>query len=397
MKPMKYVFSLFFMLCFVVLTTLPQTVYAEAPLIYTLFGNKKTEAPVEYWPPPPAPATPSRPISRQAPTKPARAEPATQTKQETPRAKTAPAIKGNASKSPATLLSKQEKKENAYRILVVGDFMASALASGLSQIYANNASVSVINKADASSGLVRDDYYDWQKQISSLINSEKPDVILVMIGANDNQSFRNKTADKIGTDAWGKEYQARVDFFSEKLKSSGKPWLWVGAPAFKKPSLRQAIVTLNALYKQAAENNGGRFVDIWAGFVDSEDNFTLSGYDANGNMAQLRTDDGVSFTNAGKRKLAFYVGKPLKQLLDSYDSLSSDFYLQDPNKRNYKKGTPMKLWEMVKQNQGLIAGKITDKEDPRYISPPVLGRADYFGLGMQKSRKNRDRISLKKE
>jgi len=63
---------------------------------------------------------------------------------------------------------------------------------------------------------------------------------------------------------------------------------------------------------------GRRFISIWEGFVDDNGNFAFSGYDVNGSMARLRTADGISFTAAGQRKLAFYAGNAETLLCPSY-------------------------------------------------------------------------------
>ncbi len=57
------------------------------------------------------------------------------------------------------------------------------------------------------------------------------------------------------------------------------------------------------------EKFGGEFVDIWDGFVDEGGEFVITGSDINGQPVRLRGQDGVSFTAAGKRKLAFYAEK----------------------------------------------------------------------------------------
>ena len=53
------------------------------------------------------------------------------------------------------------KADDASRVLVVGDFMASALSKGLVEAYAEKSAVLVVDASNGSSGLVRDDYYDW--------------------------------------------------------------------------------------------------------------------------------------------------------------------------------------------------------------------------------------------
>jgi hypothetical protein len=77
------------------------------------------------------------------------------------------------------------------------------------------------------------------------------------------------------------------------------------------------VLAFNELYRNATEKAEGTFVDVWDGFVDQSGAFTLSGFDVSGQTARLRNNDGIGLTDAGKRKLAFYVEKPLRQMLGS--------------------------------------------------------------------------------
>ena len=75
------------------------------------------------------------------------------------------------------------------------------------------------------------------------------------------------------------------------------------------------MLAFNDIYRKVAEAAGGQFVDVWDGFVDENGKFVASGPDMNGQPTQLRADDGINVTRAGKRKIAFFVEKPLQQAL----------------------------------------------------------------------------------
>src|SRR5690606_22325471 len=72
----------------------------------------------------------------------------------------------------------------------------------------------------------------------------------------------------------------------------------------------------NDVYRDVAEEAGGSFVDIWAGFSDENGVFSATGPDINGQPAKLRGNDGINLTKPGKRKLAFFVEKPLARILN---------------------------------------------------------------------------------
>lgn len=217
--------------------------------------------------------------------------------------------------APSPPVEEVEKVENAQVILVAGDFTASGLAQGLEEAFADVPNIRIESRANGSSGFVRDDFYDWPGSIGPIIEEVKPSLVVMMIGSNDRQAMRvNGTTEKVRTDAWDKEYVARITRFAKTVREAGVPIIWVGGPPFRFKSMSADILAFNEFYRTAVEAVGGSFVDIWDGFVDQNGAFVLSGSDINGQTVRLRNSDGISFTNAGKRKLAFYVERQIRQM-----------------------------------------------------------------------------------
>ncbi len=209
-----------------------------------------------------------------------------------------------------------EKAADARTVLVVGDFMASGLAEGLDAVFAENAAIRISDRGKGSSGLVRDDVFDWPGGIKALIETEKPAVVLVMIGSNDRQQMKvGDTREPARSAGWTKEYETRAAALGEAISSTKVPYLWVGMPAFRVGNMTSDMLAFNDIYRSAAETAGGEFVDVWDGFVDEDGVFVSTGPDINGQPVRLRSDDGINMTRAGKRKLAFYAEKPLMKLL----------------------------------------------------------------------------------
>ncbi|QKV20395.1 SGNH/GDSL hydrolase family protein [Oricola thermophila] len=211
---------------------------------------------------------------------------------------------------------KVEKSEDAQVILVAGDFTASGLAQGLQEAFADVPTIRIESRANGSSGFVRDDYYDWPGSIGPILEETKPALLVVMIGSNDRQSMRvNGKTEKVRTEAWDREYVARVDRFVGTVRDSGVPLIWVGGPPYRFKAMSADILAFNEFYRTSVEAAGGTFVDIWDGFTDQDGAFVLSGSDINGQTVRLRNSDGINFTNEGKRKLAFYVERQIRQML----------------------------------------------------------------------------------
>ncbi len=216
-----------------------------------------------------------------------------------------------------------EKLDNARVVLVVGDFMASGLASGLEEAFRASPGVTIVDQSQGSSGLVRDDYYDWQATLGPMIDEYKPSVVTIMIGANDRQQLKfDGKRETIRSDAWTAEYKRRANEIARITADKKVPLIWVGMVPFRSTRVSADILAFNDIYKSAAESVNGVFVDVWDGFADENGTFVMSGPDINGQTARLRTGDGTILSSAGKRLVAFYAEKPLRKLLG--DATSPD-------------------------------------------------------------------------
>lgn len=89
-------------------------------------------------------------------------------------------------------------------VLVIGDAMADWLAYGLEDAYAEQPDMGVIRKHKTTSGLIRyqprGEPADWAAAARSILETEKPDVIVVMLGLNDRTAIREPVADKAATE-----------------------------------------------------------------------------------------------------------------------------------------------------------------------------------------------------
>jgi hypothetical protein len=219
------------------------------------------------------------------------------------------------------------KTENAQSILVMGDFIASGLADGLKTAYKANPNISIVKKTRGSSSLARPDFYDWFSAVPQLVGEVNPKMIVFGIGASDRQDIRvDGKSVRFDTDPWWVEYRKRVSDLALLLKQQNVPVLWVGVPSFKFTKMTADVLAFNGIYRNEIEKVGGNFVDIWEGFVDENGKFIYTGSDIKGQQVRLRSSDGVNLTNAGKRKLAFYVEKPITRFFGNNTSFLASLY-----------------------------------------------------------------------
>lgn len=304
--------------------------------------------------------------------------------------KRTPKAASPAARATAPVAAKPEipavvKNPDAKKVLVVGDFVGGGMAEGLEIAFAAESDVRIVNRTNGSSGFVRDDHYDWPASISNILDEEKPAVVIVMIGSNDRQPINSGGQNHAARTAeWTEEYQRRVVDFTKHITSKNVPLIWVGQPPFRPRGMSQDMLALNEIYRNHAEKVGGKFVDVWDGFVDEEGNFSQTGFDINGQTARLRANDGINTTSAGKRKLAFYAEKPLKALMG--DSRENTPLLPSAETADTSKPidriAPVSLRDIGHDNSGILLGsgpstrkKLAEKLAERKAVP---GRADDF-------------------
>ncbi|OYR10350.1 GDSL-like Lipase/Acylhydrolase family protein [Brucella grignonensis] len=279
-----------------------------------------------------------------------------------------------------------EKKPDAKKVLVVGDFIGNGLAEGLDIAFAPSADIRIVSRINGSSGFVRDDHFDWPANIGKILDEEKPSAVVVMIGSNDRQAITVKGQSLAArSPEWTAEYQSRVTKFTKEITDKNYPLIWVGQPPFRPRGMSQDMLALNEIYRTTSEKAGAKFVDVWDGFVDEEGNFSQTGFDINGQTARLRGNDGINTTSAGKRKLAFYAEKPLKALFGDVrdnEQLLPTAGQQDPLKP-VDRIAPVSLRDIDRDNSGVLLGGTlaSRKKDDKKLSneqKPTPGRADDF-------------------
>lgn len=253
-------------------------------------------------------AAPVRGFAREVPTDatPPAAVPVTPVEGTTTAAPEAPAADTG---SPAVTTALPKPANGSLVVAVIGDSLGQLLAQGLSEAFADKPEVVILHKARDSTGLVRDDYFDWVKGVRDLLaGSDKIDVAVMMIGSNDRQQMRDGagTVD-LHSPRWNEIYAARVAAIADLFRAKKIPLIWVGLPIMKSERFSADMVEFNSIYRDGAAKAGATYVDTWEAFADDRGQYSAYGPDVGGKFVKIRADDGVNFTRAGARTLAHYV------------------------------------------------------------------------------------------
>lgn len=108
-------------------------------------------------------------------------------------------------------------------VLVIGDAMADWLAYGLEDAYTEQPDMGVIRKHKTTSGLIKyqpkGEPSDWAAAAKGILETEKPDIIVVMLGLNDRIAIREPVADKPAD----KDKKNEKNDKGARAKPQGKP------------------------------------------------------------------------------------------------------------------------------------------------------------------------------
>ena len=209
--------------------------------------------------------------------------------------------------------------EASFFVPVIGDSLGQMLADGLDEAFEDKPEIAFRHKGKESSGLVRDDFFDWAKGAREMLASQdKVDVAVMMIGSNDRQAIHEgaDTREPLSP-RWRELYGARVDAVMSAFREKKIPLIWVGLPVMKADRFSADMAQLNEIFREHAARNGVVFVDIWEAFGDERNQYQSFGPDVNGRIVKLRSADGIHFTDAGARKLAHFVEGEIKKLFDA--------------------------------------------------------------------------------
>src|SRR5712671_430917 len=82
----------------------------------------------------------------------------------------------------------------SVNVVVFGDAMSEWLAYGLEEAFAETPEIGVLRKPRANTGLIRvetrGESYDWPTAAREILNGEKPDYVVMMLGPADRRGIR---------------------------------------------------------------------------------------------------------------------------------------------------------------------------------------------------------------
>ena len=137
-------------------------------------------------------------------------------------------------------------------MLIVGDSIGLDLGGPLQSDLAGTGVVNAALDARESTGLTRPDYFNWPAELTADLKTAQPQVVVIMIGANDAQDFLGPPDVPYTSPQWNTLYAQRVAQFMQIAGSGGAAVVWVGMPPMQNPGLNAQMSDVNAVVQQQA-------------------------------------------------------------------------------------------------------------------------------------------------
>ena len=200
-----------------------------------------------------------------------------------------------------TLGLTQPTASKPITLLDVGDSLGEDLGLGLGYTLGTNPLVHVVQAAHGDTGLARPDYYNWPAHFAALLNEYHPQLVMILIGGNDSQSFdADNQVVEFGTSLWRTIYTERVDLMMREAQQAGARMLWVGLPIMQDRVFGASMQTLNAIYKaQAPLYRGVEFMSTWALFSNAAGQYSAYLTNSSGQTVLARDPDGIHIAPPG--------------------------------------------------------------------------------------------------
>lgn len=200
-------------------------------------------------------------------------------------------------------------------LLVTGDSMQESSGPRLAA-YANAKQhlVAGCTVPKYSTGLVRDDYFDWPAYAKQLAAQRDPEAVSFMIGGNDGQNMSvGGRILEAGSTEWAAEYQRRAAEVMTAFADAHRTVYWVGMPIARSDRLTKIYKVMDdAVRKAAGDVPGIKFVDIWSMFAPNG-YYQESFANEYGTVERMRGSDGIHLSTAG----AAYLARRLLRLLNA--------------------------------------------------------------------------------
>ncbi|HSK24896.1 MAG TPA: DUF459 domain-containing protein [Egicoccus sp.] len=208
---------------------------------------------------------------------------------------------------------------NPLTMYVGGDSMVGQFGVAMDDLASDTGVVEVTEvRYEFGSGISRPDFIDWPAVLAEVSATQDPDVMVLYFGGNDAQPLEiDGTVRQPEDPEWQEEYRQRVSDLMDQLVAAGHRVYWMGMPIARSPDLQVKHRMLNEIYSSEAEARPQvTYVDVWELFAGPDGEFSEYLPNQNGDVVDMRLDDGIHLTTAG----AYRAARPaMARIMDDFD------------------------------------------------------------------------------
>jgi uncharacterized protein len=204
--------------------------------------------------------------------------------------------------------------DDPLQVWVIGDSLAGPVGSALSARVAEAGLIRVQVHGEGGTGLARPDVFDWPGFVADGLAGASPDVVVVILGANDGQGFSSEGSRvEFGTAEWDGRYRERVGALMDQLLASALRVYWVGLPIMREPEYDARLRHISTILRwEASLRLDARFIEAYSLFQGGDGAFAFELPDESGVLVTVRAADGIHYTWAGADRMAQRVLKVLE-------------------------------------------------------------------------------------
>jgi len=192
-------------------------------------------------------------------------------------------------------------------VLIVGDSVGLDLGQPLVSALGATGVVTTVLDGRVDTGLARPDYFDWPAELRVDLANQQPQLVVVMMGANDPQGLViGGNTLTYGSPGWNEAYGRRAGAFVDEALASGAHVIWVGLPPMASAQLNAQLQDLNGVVEAQVTPKGPHATYLGSVRVlgDAQGNFAAYLPDSSGAEINIRTPDGIHLTPGGGARLA---------------------------------------------------------------------------------------------
>lgn len=203
------------------------------------------------------------------------------------------------------------------RVLEIGDSLGDDLGFGLYKELGGTKGLNLFVKDKSSTGLSASWFYNWPKHLKKYLAQDRPNLVVVVFGANDEQALAVKgVSQAFGTPGWRTAYVSRVKAIDHIATKSGCYVLWVGTPIVQPNGYRQGLYALNQIYQKIATSTPGvTFQPSWKLFATKGGDYR-GGALVNHQSDGLRLTDGIHFNSTGELVWGTFIARQMASIFN---------------------------------------------------------------------------------